>query len=205
MSQIKPRNATRDEILKVSVSLFARRGYEGVSMREIAMAVGIQAAALYYHFPDKQSLYFAVMEHAFKNRMKKPTDALNSTEPPLRRLKNFLANLVEVLNDEPFILVLLQRERLDADEARKKLLMDHFFAPHFRNLAAVMAELAPNADPILMASSVSGMMLHHLEWRSIGYLYPDWKPEHDDSNYLIQHVFSLLQTLFGVGDEMDER
>jgi AcrR family transcriptional regulator len=44
---------TREEILGLSVPLFATRGFDGVSMRDIAAAVGVTPAALYYHFSDE--------------------------------------------------------------------------------------------------------------------------------------------------------
>jgi AcrR family transcriptional regulator len=56
---------TAQVILDKSLPLFARSGYVGVSMRDIASAVGISGAALYHHYPDKQSLYVATMGHAF--------------------------------------------------------------------------------------------------------------------------------------------
>ena len=58
----------RCEILKVATQLFARRGYDGVSIREIADASGILGASLYHHFSSKQELYIeahaAALEHA---------------------------------------------------------------------------------------------------------------------------------------------
>lgn len=47
---------TARDIRRVALSLFARRGYAAVSMREIAAGVGIQAGALYNHFATKQDI-----------------------------------------------------------------------------------------------------------------------------------------------------
>lgn len=41
--------------------LFARHGYEAVSMRQLAAEVGVQAAALYRYFPTKEDLLYALM------------------------------------------------------------------------------------------------------------------------------------------------
>ena len=41
----------RGEILHAAATLFAREGYRGTSMREVATAAGIQAGSLYHHFP----------------------------------------------------------------------------------------------------------------------------------------------------------
>lgn len=45
-----------------ALALIARHGYEAMSMRELAAAVGVQAAALYRYFPTKEDLLFSLME-----------------------------------------------------------------------------------------------------------------------------------------------
>ena len=47
---------TRERILDVALALFADRGYEATSMREIAEHLGITKAALYYHFDSKADI-----------------------------------------------------------------------------------------------------------------------------------------------------
>lgn len=51
----------REKILEEAARLFVDFGYNGISMREIAEAVGISKAALYYHFTDKQALLLAIL------------------------------------------------------------------------------------------------------------------------------------------------
>lgn len=48
-------------ILAEATGLFVARGYRGISMREIAEAVGISKAGLYYHFQDKEELFLAIL------------------------------------------------------------------------------------------------------------------------------------------------
>lgn len=45
-----------------SLRLFARHGYDAVSMRQIAEAVGVQASALYQYFPNKQQLLVTLLK-----------------------------------------------------------------------------------------------------------------------------------------------
>ena len=51
---------TRDRILDKAETLFARKGYHGVSVRKITNAAGCNLAAVNYHFGDKQNLYLEV-------------------------------------------------------------------------------------------------------------------------------------------------
>lgn len=52
---------TRGEILVVARDLFASKGYEQTSLREIADRVGLTKASLYYHYPSKQALLHAIV------------------------------------------------------------------------------------------------------------------------------------------------
>ena len=48
---------TREVILEQSLDLFSVKGYQGVTVREIAKAVGIKDSSLYKHFESKQAIY----------------------------------------------------------------------------------------------------------------------------------------------------
>lgn len=187
----------------MSVPMFAQCGYEAVSMREIAAAVGIQAAALYYHFPDKQSLYLATMDYAFSNQLQRPISALSGNGSPIAQLQRFVTTLVQDLTNDPDLLLLLQRERLDGDEARLKLLVDRLFAPPLLALIRLLEELAPDRDSTMLARTISGMVLHHLETLPTAHLMPGWKPEHNAPDVIVRHLCGLLQAMFGETDAHD--
>lgn len=57
---------TAQRILDAAEPLFAERGFEGASLREIARQAGLQQPGLYNHFDNKQALYAAVLERALK-------------------------------------------------------------------------------------------------------------------------------------------
>lgn len=57
--------ALRERILKAARELFVSRGYDAVTMREIADRVGYTATALYYHFPDKVALLHELCRRDF--------------------------------------------------------------------------------------------------------------------------------------------
>ncbi|RMF33991.1 MAG: TetR/AcrR family transcriptional regulator [Chloroflexi bacterium] len=55
------KSSLRQRILEEAARLFVTQGYDGISMREIAEAVGVSKAGLYYHFRDKEDLLLAVL------------------------------------------------------------------------------------------------------------------------------------------------
>ena len=54
--------ATRQKILDKALELFSTRGYDAVSVGEIAEAVGIKAPSLYNHFLSKRAIFDAIVE-----------------------------------------------------------------------------------------------------------------------------------------------
>jgi AcrR family transcriptional regulator len=52
----------RQRILEQAQRLFLARNYSGVSIRDIAQACGFSNAALYYHFGNKENLYFEMLK-----------------------------------------------------------------------------------------------------------------------------------------------
>lgn len=55
-----PREVTKAKILKVAAALFARNGYHGTGIAELADAVGLGRGALYYHIESKETLLFEI-------------------------------------------------------------------------------------------------------------------------------------------------
>ena len=48
--------STKDKILRTAAKMFSERGYENVTMRELAKVVGIKSASIYHHFPSKEDI-----------------------------------------------------------------------------------------------------------------------------------------------------
>ena len=67
---------TKQRILDKALELFADRGYDAVSVGEIAKAVGIKAPSLYNHFPCKRAIFDALVESTAA-RYAADTDRIN--------------------------------------------------------------------------------------------------------------------------------
>ena len=61
--KLVPRQARHAQILEVAAGLFSQRGFAGTTTRQIAAAVGTSETVLFRHFPTKESLYAAILEH----------------------------------------------------------------------------------------------------------------------------------------------
>lgn len=74
---------TRERILDVAKTCFARYGFNGTSVDRIARQAGVSKGALYWHFPGKFEIYRAVMEaQALElSRFFEPASALAGEDP----------------------------------------------------------------------------------------------------------------------------
>lgn len=59
----REKDRRRDDIISAASRLFSKKGYERVSMEEIANEVELSKSTLYFYFKDKESLFFAVVNH----------------------------------------------------------------------------------------------------------------------------------------------
>ncbi len=69
--QVNPTGSTKERILGAAESLFAQRGFDGASLRQLTTAAGVNLAAVNYHFGSKEKL----VEQIFRRRL----DALNNS------------------------------------------------------------------------------------------------------------------------------
>jgi len=67
-----------ERIRAKAIALFKAHGYHGASVRELAQAVKIEAASLYYHFPSKQDILFDLFERTMDDLLGGLAQALAS-------------------------------------------------------------------------------------------------------------------------------
>lgn len=58
------KNKTKERIWKEALTLFSKYGYEGVSVKAIASAVGIKDSSLYNHYKSKQEIFDTILLEA---------------------------------------------------------------------------------------------------------------------------------------------
>ncbi len=183
---------TRGFILQQAIPLFAEAGYSGVSMRDISRAVGMSAAALYHHFPDKQALYLAAVNHAFVDKAEGIRQALAGGGTAVARLERFVERFTELMAKDPDFRKLLHRELLDGDVTRLKLLADQVFLEPYKAVVALAKELAVDLDPYMLANSVVGLVLFCFETEPLRRHLPGRIPSHDRPATIARHASTLL-------------
>jgi AcrR family transcriptional regulator len=108
--------SSREKILDVAESLFARRGFAGVGLREVAEAVGLGKSSLFHHFRSKVQLYHAVLARVLARIEEHVRPALVAEGGPAERLDRWIDALVDALAEHPATARLLLRGLFEEDD-----------------------------------------------------------------------------------------
>jgi AcrR family transcriptional regulator len=83
------------EILDCATEIFAGKGYEGASMRDLSRLSGISLAGLYYYFESKEKLLYFIQQHTFTTIIERLRERLAASDNPEERVRIFVNNHVE--------------------------------------------------------------------------------------------------------------
>ena len=190
---VKKKRSSRPFILDRVTPLFARLGYNGVSMRDLAAAVGLTPAALYYHFKNKDELYVAAVSRVFA---KKTTDAqiiMAEDQEPVKRLETFIVWFVRALNRDKDFQKLLQWVMLDNDPKRIQALTTNTFQDLFCAIQNLGESFKKQYAPHLLAISIIGLVLYHFESLAVRKKLPGRRAQHDKAEIIARHITALLE------------
>lgn len=93
----------KELILKVTLELIKKEGFEGVTIRKIAMLAHVNVALVNYYFGSKDKLLNAVIQ-VLVNSLRESFDILDDeTQIPREKLKSFLIQCLNTFYQYPFI------------------------------------------------------------------------------------------------------
>lgn len=90
-------NTAREEILDASSELFTRHGFATTSTHQIAEAVGMRQASLYYHFPSKNDIFMTLLMSTIQPALDLASDLAESEESPALKLWALVAAETRIL------------------------------------------------------------------------------------------------------------
>lgn len=138
---------TAARILDVAEDLFAVRGYDGTSLRQIADGAGIKQPGLYNHFAGKQALYEAVLFRAL-NPIAEALSQHMDTASSLREYTDLPAIVTDLLRDHPQMAALFQRAiQGDSESVGNQLVyawLEKLFDQGMRSLVAFGEATSPD-------------------------------------------------------------
>ncbi len=90
----KPPEERRKELIDTAARLFAERGYESVSVRDILAEVNGAPGMFYYYFKSKQDIYLATMEDYISEKLDRKCALLEDADMPFEERRTLLAEMI---------------------------------------------------------------------------------------------------------------
>jgi AcrR family transcriptional regulator len=193
----------RRRLLMAARELFGQRGYDAVSVREIAERAGVTKLMVYRHFGSKAALFQEATMDPIKEFI---ADFVRrwSAEPPKRRhviysVRDFYAALMDVLAEQRDLLrplLFTGRARHGTEGVNNSQYLERVFATWFEFMDRVMlAETSGEGfrrfDQLLASRLIFGMILSVV-------LHEDWllPARADEREHLVAEMANL--TVFGI-------
>lgn len=114
-----PRESTKDRILRAAQEVFAERGFEGASTREIAARAAVNISSLHYHWDSKETLYRGTFAHIYQHLVDLVQDQVTrpaSQEEARVMIDQTLGVIFDAFADEPTIPRLLLRRLIESPD-----------------------------------------------------------------------------------------
>lgn len=116
-------------LLPAALEAFAEKGYDGMSVRELARRIGVSHALLTARFGSKEGLWFAAMEHAVAETERIWREAANATDlDDLEALRQGIVRQIIFSATHPHVQRIMSHEGA-IDSPRVRFVVDRFVNP----------------------------------------------------------------------------
>ena len=173
----------RGRLLASAEAVFAEKGFDAASIREISAAAGVNLASIKYYFGDKEGLYIEAVKHAHTCASEGgPIPEFPVGLKPVEKLEAFIRAMVSRMHGpaRPSSMKLMMREMAHPGKAAH-VVVQEFIQPMAFRLRAILRELLPkHPEPqlLMIGFSVIGQILYYRQNRPISELIFD-KPQVD--------------------------
>jgi AcrR family transcriptional regulator len=104
-------------ILDAALEVFARRGYNGSSIDEIAQAAGISKALIYEHFPSKRDLHVSLIERHVQEIFERLAASAATSDPGEVRLRGGVDAFLEFVETRRAAFQMVFRDAVEPEVA----------------------------------------------------------------------------------------
>ncbi|HYX37632.1 MAG TPA: TetR/AcrR family transcriptional regulator [Oligoflexus sp.] len=157
----------RGRIIHESSKLFAERGFEKTTVRDIAAAVGIQSGSLFHHFKVKEDILKAIMEEAVRVCIARQEEAVAGVQTPHEKLRMLIRSELETIHGPTgrsmSILVMEWRSISESNQRELLTLREHYERFWFQVLEENAEALAID-DVVLLRRLLSGSLSWSTYW-----------------------------------------
>ncbi|HUL21132.1 MAG TPA: TetR/AcrR family transcriptional regulator [Thermodesulfobacteriota bacterium] len=103
--------SSKKRILKASAELFASKGFDGTSVRDIAEKVGLSVPGMFHYFSSKEEILYEIMTLFMDNAYEKMMEVYSADIDPIEKLSSICKFYVEEYAGHKHQLTILISER----------------------------------------------------------------------------------------------
>lgn len=153
---------TKQTLRRAARSLIAARGYDAVSMRDIAQAVGKQPGGIYNHFSNKQAILVDLMQDNLRRAKEAVIDPLDWGAAPAAQLEQFVRNHVayNIANPDDIFIAYMELRSLEPEGMARIMQDRNAYEQTLRDILSQGAASAvfTLADPAFNARAILSML-----------------------------------------------
>jgi len=161
--------ATRKKLLTAARLEFARHGFAGARVDEIAERAGVNKQLVYHYFGDKDALYLAVLEWVYEDIREQERRLNLEGLPPEKAIRRLIEASFDHLAANPDFIVLLNDEnRGGARHVRGSTRLEAMHSPLVKSVSHILHEgvragmFRKGIDPIQLYISIAGLSYFYL-------------------------------------------
>lgn len=178
----------RDHILQQSARLFVDRGYHGLSMRELAEAVGVSKAALYYHYRDKEDLFMAVLTSNL-DRIEQVINEARKAPSARLRIEQMVQAIFQRAPEQRAMIRLASQEMDHLSAAARAEFSRIYHEKFIGQVEAIIAEGVRNGELRPMNPGL-------VTWLLLGMMYPFFYAAHAGEMTSFDETTTLMLEIF---------
>ncbi|MCK1386367.1 TetR/AcrR family transcriptional regulator [Bradyrhizobium sp. 21] len=161
--------ATRKKLLTAARLEFAKHGFAGARVDEIAERAGVNKQLVYHYFGDKDALYLAVLEWVYADIREQERQLNLEGLPPEKAIRKLIEASFDYLATNPDFIVLLNDEnRGGARHVRGSTRLEAMHSPLVKSVSHILHEgvrsgmFRKGIDPIQLYISIAGLSYFYL-------------------------------------------
>lgn len=164
----------RDEIVTVATAVFQERGYDAGSLDDVAAAMNMRKASLYYYVKSKADLLRLIFDRAISRALHQ-MEEYAAIGDPRKRLEALVRHQATLVASDPSLFAVffdhragLTEEDLSDIAAKERVYVRHFIDAV---VAAIEDGVLPGDDPRVLANTIIG---------TCSWVYKWFDPQRDD-------------------------
>ncbi len=153
-------------ILRESALVFAEKGFDGASIRDVSAATGVSVSGLYYYFKSKDELLFLIQHHCFETILHRLREDLSGVDDPEERLRVLVGNHLRFFADNMAEMKVLSHEADVLPDDYRSRVTDQK-REYSETVGAALEALVPEAEGVdlrVATFSLFGMMNWIYTW-----------------------------------------